>query len=452
MLAGVTAEPDGFRSSVKEAVTRDGRRVWINWSHAAFRDEDGNTVEILSVGNDITERKKAEDEVSRARDYISNILNVIADPVFVKDDRHCYVLANDATCSLFNKSRGELLGKTDHEFFPQEQVAVFWEKDDLVLNSGEGNINEEDVTDVGTGVVRKVITRKSRYVDPGGNRFIVGVARDITDLRCAEEERMELNSRLLHAQKLESLGVLAGGIAHDFNNLLMVILGNLDLALLKLDDTAEVRRSIEYAVNASRRATELTNRMLAYTGKGAFALLELNLSDLVEENANMFAAAVSKKLTLELRPDRTVPPVLADVAQIQQVIMNLITNASEAIGDHAGTIILTTGVRECDKDYLANSRLQEKPSPGRFVWLEVSDTGCGMDADTLQRLFDPFFTTKFTGRGLGMSVVLGIVRGHHGALMVNSSPRKGTVIRVLFPALEPALTVKGASSRTDCPR
>ncbi len=151
LLAGVAAEPDGFRSSVKEAVTRDGRRVWINWSHAAFRDEDGNTVEILSVGNDITDRKKAEDEVSRARDYIFNILNVIADPVFVKDDRHCYVLANDATCSLFNKSRNELLGKTDHEFFPQEQVAVFWEKDDLVLKSGEGNINEEDVTDVGTG-------------------------------------------------------------------------------------------------------------------------------------------------------------------------------------------------------------------------------------------------------------------------------------------------------------
>ena len=365
LLAGVAAEPDGFRSSVKEAVTRDGRRVWINWSHAAFRDEAGNTVEILSVGNDITDRKKAEDEVSRARDYISNILNVIADPVFVKDDRHCYVLANDAICSLFNKSRSEVLGKTDHDFFPQEQVAVFWEKDDLVLNNGVGNINEEDVTEAGTGVVRRVITRKSRYVDPGGNRFIVGVARDITDLKCAEEERMELNSRLLHAQKLESLGVLAGGIAHDFNNLLMVILGNLDLALHKLDGTSEVRRSIEYAVNASRRATELTNRMLAYTGKGAFALRELNLSDLVEENANMFAAAVSKKLTLELRPDRNVPPVLADVAQIQQVIMNLITNAAEAIGDQFG---LNHPHDRCSGVRLRLS--EQKSAPGKtLAWM-----------------------------------------------------------------------------------
>ena len=435
LFVGVCDTPDNSRSVVKEAVTRDGRRVWINWSHAAYRDGSGSVREILSIGNDVTDRKKAEDEAARARDYIYNIINVIADPVFVKDEKHCYVLANDAQCSLLKRSRDEVLGKTDHEFFPQEQVAVFWEKDDLVLNSGVGNINEEEALDAGIGQNRKFMTRKSRYVDCDGNRFLVGVSRDVTDLRSAEEERMELNRRLLHAQKLESLGVLAGGIAHDFNNLLMVILGNLDLALSKLPDETDASQSIRYAVNAASRATELTNRMLAYTGKGSYIVQEVNLNDLVEENATMFSASVSKKVKLELKPDRMVPPVMADVAQVQQVIMNLITNASEAIGDQSGTIILTTGVRECDSAYLNKSRAQEKPSPGKFVWLEVSDTGCGMNEETLQRLFDPFFTTKFTGRGLGMSVVLGIVRGHQGALFVDSSPRQGTIIRVLFPAM-----------------
>ncbi|MRR55163.1 MAG: PAS domain S-box protein [Deltaproteobacteria bacterium] len=443
LIAGVTAGPEKFRSVVKCAFTRDGRMVWINWSHAAFRDESGTIVEVLSVGTDVTDRKKAEDEVARSRNYISNIVNVIGDPVFVKDDRHRYVLANDALCCLINRSKEELLGKSDQDFFPQEQVAVFWEKDDLVLLTGVGNINEEEVLDAGTGQNRRVITRKSRYVDADGNRFLVGVARDVTDLRRAEEERMELNMRLLQAQKLESLGVLAGGIAHDFNNLLMVIMGNLDLALYKLHGEPDVRQSIAHAVNATRRATELTNRMLAYTGKGSFSVERLNLSDLVEENVNMFTASVSKKLTLELRPDHSAPQVMADVAQVQQVIMNLITNACEAIGDQSGTIILATGVRECDSAYLDKSRLQEKPPPGKYVWLEVSDTGCGMDEDTVQRLFDPFFTTKFTGRGLGMSVVLGIVRGHHGALLVDSTPGKGTVIRVLFPAVESSCPVKG---------
>lgn len=448
LFTGVAATANGNRTVVKEVCARDGRRVWISWSHAAFRDESGTIVEILSVGNDVTDVKKAEDEVARARDYISNIINTIADPVFVKDDKHCYVLVNEALCSMLNRTRDELLGKSDLDFFPQEQVDVFLEMDDKVLNSGVDNVNEEEVLDARTGKNVRVITRKSRYVDLDGNRFIVGVARDVTELRHAEEERMELNRRLLHAQKLESLGVLAGGIAHDFNNLLMVILGNLELALEKLHGESNVRCSIGHAVNATRRATELTNRMLAYTGKGSFVVQEVNLSDLVEENATMFNAAISKKLTLELKPDRTVPPVKADVAQIQQVIMNLITNAAEAIGDQSGTIRLTTGVQDCDSAYLRNSRVQEKPLPGKYVWLEVCDTGCGMDEDTVQRIFDPFFTTKFTGRGLGMSVVLGIVRGHHGALFVDSAPQKGTVIRVLFPAVELSLPANGASAET----
>ena len=171
---------------------------------------------------------------------------------------------------------------------------------------------------------------------------------------------------------------------------------------------------------------------------GAFALEATDLNALVAENAAMLRVSTVKtaSLTVSLQPD--LPSVIADSAQLQQVVMNLITNASEALGDRPGNIALTTGVRDCDAPYLAHSSLEVKPSPGRFVWLEVADTGCGMAPETLQRLFDPFFTTKFTGRGLGMSAVQGIVRGHHGAILVDSAPGVGTTIRVLLPVPIPS--------------
>jgi two-component system cell cycle sensor histidine kinase/response regulator CckA len=263
---------------------------------------------------------------------------------------------------------------------------------------------------------------------------VVVAGRDVTDSRRAEEERLELERRLLHSQKLESLGVLAGGIAHDFNNLLTAILGNLDLALEDLSPVSGARPSINEAVVATRHAVDLTRQMLAYSGRGHFEVKELDLSELVAENVHMLRAAISKNITLKLQLGEKLPRVSADAGQMQQVVMNLITNASEAVGEAAGIVALATGVQDCDADYLTKSRLVEKPAAGTFVCLEVTDTGCGMDEETEQRLFDPFFTTKFTGRGLGMSAILGIVRGHGGAITVESGPGKGTTVRVLFPA------------------
>ncbi len=249
----------------------------------------------------------------------------------------------------------------------------------------------------------------------------------------AEEERLEMQRQLLHSQKLESLGIMAGGIAHDFNNLTMAILGNLDLALLELPPAASARHYIEQSMQASRRAADLTRQMLAYSGKGRFVIQDINLSDLVRENVHLFQAAMAKTVSLKLDLDERLQPLQGDPGQVQQVIMNLITNATEAIGDHPGEISLATGLQECDTACLQHSRLEDNPPPGLFAYVEVGDTGCGMADDTLARLFDPFFTTKFTGRGLGMAAVLGIVRGHGGAIFVDSGPERGTLIRVLFP-------------------
>jgi signal transduction histidine kinase/CheY-like chemotaxis protein len=262
--------------------------------------------------------------------------------------------------------------------------------------------------------------------------------RDISERKRAEVERLELERRLLQAQKLESLGVLAGGIAHDFNNLLMAVLGHLDLATQRVPPTAPVQGDLEQAIRATQRATDLTRQMLAYSGRGHFVVAPVDLNALVRENVGLLRAAIPHTVTFDLDLAGEPAVIEADPGQLQQVVMNLITNASEAIADRPGTVTLTTGVVDCDERCLSRSRLERKPAPGRFVFLEVADTGSGMSQGTLDRLFDPFFSTKFTGRGLGMPVVMGIVRGHGGAILVDSVVGRGSAIRVLFPARDEA--------------
>jgi len=270
-----------------------------------------------------------------------------------------------------------------------------------------------------------------------------GIARDITEQKKANEERLGMERQLLHSQKLESLGVLAGGIAHDFNNLLAAILGNLELALHRSEPNSPLHARILQAFKAGQRAAELTRQMLAYSGKGQFLVQEIDLSDLVRENIAMLQAVMAKTVTLNLQLAPDLPFIMADAGQIQQVTLNLITNASEAMGEHPGTMTLVTGVIDCNAQDLVLSRTQDKPRPGRYVFLEVRDSGCGMDEQTSQRLFDPFFSTKFTGRGLGMAAVLGIVQSHRGAIFVESEPGKGSMFRVLFPAVD-GITASGA--------
>ncbi|MFO7534133.1 MAG: CHASE domain-containing protein [Kiritimatiellia bacterium] len=290
------------------------------------------------------------------------------------------------------------------------------------------------------GSYRWLETSGKRLLAPetGEPREVVVVSRDVSDRKKNEEERLEMERHLLHTQKLESLGVLTGGIAHDFNNLLAAVLGNLELTQNDLPPHTPARLKLEQAAAAAKRAADLTRQMLDYSGKGLFLIKAMNLNGLIEEKAHLLQTAIPQNVTLKLTLSPALPDFRADPDQIQQVVMNLITNASEAIGERTGTVSLSTGVRDYSGAELAESRLPEKPPPGRFVFLDVADTGCGMSPEVQQRLFEPFFTTKFTGRGLGMSAVLGIVRGHHGALFLKSMPNLGTVIRILFPAPESA--------------
>ena len=249
----------------------------------------------------------------------------------------------------------------------------------------------------------------------------VHIIRDLTDRRRLEDQFRE-------SQKFETIGTLAAGVAHDFNNLLTSIMGNASLVLDALPDGNSFREKLEDVVRAGQRAAELTHQLLAYSGKGRHFMQKVELSSLVERVQTLIEATVPKKVSLEIRLERSLPRIDADPNQVQQVVLNLVSNAAEAIGEANGSIFVSTGA----------------DSSG-YVYLEVRDTGCGMDMLTRTRIFDPFFTTKFTGRGLGLAAVAGIARSHKANIQVNSTPGSGSTFRVCFPAEEAAPAVAADS-------
>ncbi len=277
---------------------------------------------------------------------------------------------------------------------------------------------------------------------------IVSIAVDMTAQLEIEQEKEQMQQQLLHTQKLESLGILAGGIAHDFNNILAAIMGHAEMARYKsMRDPLAVKQHLQRIVESTDKAADLCKQMLAFSGRGKFIVKPLDISQLIESILNILEVSLNKGVILKLSLTENLPMIEADASQIQQIAMNLITNANEAIDTKSGVISIRTGVMQAGSDYLSQCLCAEDVREGSFVFMEISDTGCGMTSATIKKIFDPFFTTKFTGRGLGMSAVLGIVRGHHGALKLYSEPGQGTTFRVLFPALDYSYANKAGSDR-----
>jgi signal transduction histidine kinase/ActR/RegA family two-component response regulator len=269
--------------------------------------------------------------------------------------------------------------------------------------------------------------------ETGRPRGCVATYQDITALVEMEERRREMDRKMQDTQKLESLGVLAGGIAHDFNNLLTGILGNASLARMELPSHSSMRPFLQQIEQAAHRAADLCQQMLAYSGKGRFVVQQLDLNDLIRHTTHLLTISISKKCVLHFNLAPTLPAVTADATQLRQIIMNLVINASEAIGERDGVIAISSGVTRVDQTYLETLVHPGDLGPGDYVFLEITDNGSGMDAATLQKIFDPFFTTKFTGRGLGLAAVLGIVRGHQGALKVYSEVGRGSTFKLFLP-------------------
>lgn len=393
---------------------------------------------LYSIIHDITDRMMAQEALKESEERFRTLIQNSSDVIVIIDEKGLFTYESSSVQRVLGYEKGYLLGKTPADFIhPDDIEQVLNDLDEVYSSTNPGIPTEFRFLKAdGTWVSLEAIGKN--LLDYSGINGMVITARDITSRKKTEQERLEMERRLLHAQKLESLGVMAGGIAHDFNNLLMAILGNLDLALLDMSPVSRSRTYIEHALSAGHKAADLTNQMLAYSGRGKFDIKVFDMSEMVEEMVHLLKTAITKTITLNLQMNRDLPPIMADPGQVQQIIMNLLVNASDAIADRPGLITITTGIQECDEACFIQSQLKNKPRPGLYVYLEVKDTGCGMDEQTKEKLFDPFFTTKFTGRGLGMAAVLGIVEGHKGSISVESEPGKGTTVRVLFPSTREA--------------
>lgn len=413
----------------------DGRVHWVASQAEVFRDAHGRATRVLGTAMDITERKRAEEALRESSEEYRRLTELSPDGIFVvNEDRIAFV--NPAGVTMLGANgAAEIRGRSLLEFLhPLDRDAVGL-RIRAMYDSGEPApwMEQRIIRLDGAEVTVEAIAVP--FVDRGRPASQV-IVRDITERKRAEKEKLELERRLLHAQKLESLGVLAGGIAHDFNNILAGIMGYADLALVRLPSSEPVREEIDVIKKAVRRASDLTRQMLAYAGKGKFVVEPVSLTRVVEDMRKMLEVSASKKAAVkyDLTPD--LPMIRADASQIHQVVLNLVMNASEALGDQSGAIAISTGAIQVRDQ--RDAAQWDLPEAG-YAFLEVADTGCGMDRETLEKIFDPFFTTKFAGRGLGLSAVHGIVRGHQGTIRVTSEPGKGTRFRVLFPVVAPPL-------------
>jgi len=334
---------------------------------------------------------------------------------------------NHAAERTFGYTREEILGQDPRLLVPPEHQAGVDDQRQALLRSDSGaRTTQENLTRTGQRILCDWYGSALRGED---GRFIgtILLADDVTDRHRAE-------GALRQTQKLESLGVLAGGIAHDFNNLLTAILGNTELALGRAQGNPLLSAALQRIEAATQRGADLARQLLAYAGKAHFAVRPLDLNALILEMGDLLAVSISKKVAIRTDLQPNLPLVEADSAQFQQVLMNLVTNASEAIGDRTGAVTLRTRSKTYTKPELVAAFPGQLLDPGPYVRLEVQDDGCGMDAETIGRIFDPFFTTKFTGRGLGLSAMLGIVRGHRAGIRVESVQDRGTTFILLFPA------------------
>ena len=390
---------------------------------------------VVALTFNVTKRRRAEEALRESNERLTSIIESSPVAVLLVDQAGRIRLWSPAAERIFGWGRDEVLGRINPTGPPGRAEGFLADLQGVLAGEHKTAVPSRHLTKAGKWIDVSVSGAPVR--DAAGQIVgAVGVIADITEQKRAEAERRKLESQVQHAQKLESLGVLAGGIAHDFNNLLVGILGNADLALADIAPGAPYRRSIQEVRRAAIRASELTNQMLAYSGRGQFVVKVLDLNEIVRETGRLLRVSVAKSVALEYNLGEGLPAVRADVAQISQVVMNLITNASDAIGDAEGTIRLATGTIRANPASLAGAYPHAGLADGHYVYVAVTDSGCGMDEQTKVRLFDPFFTTKFTGRGLGMAAVLGIVRGHRGAIQVTSEPGKGSTFRVLLPACD----------------
>ncbi|MBA4149261.1 MAG: PAS domain S-box protein [Verrucomicrobia bacterium] len=398
---------------------------------SSFIAQDNQEPLLLSIFRNVTERKRAEELLNQQ----AASMEASIDGMAILNAEGNYIFVNDAHAKIYGyETPEELIGESWELLYEGDELCRFKEyimpmtwKNGLWRGEAVGRRHDG-------GAFPQEISLST--IEGGG---LVCVIRDMTERKTEEERRQAIDRKLQDAQKLESLGVLAGGIAHDFNNLLTAIIGNANLAMMKTPEDSPLRSYLFNVEKTSMQAADLCKQMLAYSGRGKFVIQAIQMCSLIKDMIPLLQISVHKRVTLNFNLADSLPPIEADPSQMRQVVMNLVINASEAVGENNGTVTVNTGVIEVDQAYLSEYYSAPELTAGNYISVEVSDTGCGMNAETRAKIFEPFFTTKFTGRGLGLAAVLGIIRGHKGAIKVYSEPGQGTAFKFLIPCEETAI-------------
>lgn len=424
--ADLRAMARGSDSTTVKCPTKEGEQEeFALVNRFPLPDPDAKNVLVGGIAIDITERAHFEKSLQMMRFGVDHS----GDSMFWLDRKGRILNVNQAACAGRGYTKDEMLALTVFDLDPDYPPEVW--NDHFEELKQRGTLTLETRHRHRDGRMFPIEVNAS-YIKVGDQELNFASVRDITDRKQAEVQRRQLDSQMQRTQKLESLSVLAGGVAHDFNNLLTAILGNASLSKDHLQGDSPAALMLSEIEEAAHRAAELTQQLLAYSGKGKFDVQVTRLDHLVRSMIALLSSVVSKKASVEI--DLSPATFEGDATQMRQVVMNLMLNASDALNGNAGSIHVRTGTRSASPEDLRSAYLPDELPGGEYVYVEVQDTGCGMTEEQKARIFDPFYTTKFTGRGLGLAAVLGIVRSHRGAIHVHSSPGQGSHFEVLLPS------------------
>ena len=428
----------------------DGTYKTVLNSAAPILDDEMGIIGAVAINMDITERKQAEKELQQSENHLRTLVQTIPDLVWLNDQDGVYLSCNREFERLFGATEDEIKGKTDFDFVDRELAEFFRENDNKTIASGKPTINEEWVVFAEDGHRCLLETIKTpMYDDQGALIGVLGIGRDITNRRLAEEEKIKLEAQLQQAQKLESVGRLAGGVAHDYNNMLSVIVGYSELAMEELDAGDQLYEYLCEIHKAGVRSTEITRQLLAFARKQTIAPVVLDLNVAVEDALKMLRRLIGEDIDLAWLPKANPWQVKIDPSQLDQILANLCVNARDAI-DGVGKVTIETSRVTFDTAYCAD---HPGSLEGDYVLLAFSDNGCGMDRDTVDKIFEPFFTTKEVGQGtgLGLATVYGIVKQNGGFINVYSELGNGTTFKIYLARHSDLMLEASKANRMSAP-
>jgi PAS domain S-box-containing protein len=434
-------------------LTKEGRYKWFYDIGTIEKwDAQGEPLTVAGIVIDITARKRAEVELHESKQILESVIENIPLMIFLKESQDLrFIIFNKAGEDLLGYNRSDLLGKNNLDLFPPEQAAHFSSKDREVLASGVLlDIPKEPILTLKKGE-RFLHTRKVCIEGADGTaKYLLGISEDITEREVAEEDRRKLEEQLRQAQKMEAVGRLAGGVAHDFNNLIMIIMGNVDLCRDRIGPDHPIHELLDEITGSAQRSAEITRQLLAFARRQTIAPKILNLTEAVEGMLKLLQRLIGEDIKLTWRPGSDLLPVKIDPSQVDQILANLCVNARDAISD-VGEVTVKTGSFLVDAEYCTS---HPEAVPGRYVFLAVSDDGCGMDQETLTQVFEPFFTTKGLGdgTGLGLATVYGIVKQNNGFINATSEPGNGTTFTAFLPQAESDSVETPATAAAEAPR